>query len=1514
MKQIFSDGYSILSPEGGNQKHGSKMGAHMQLYGVPQAVRNSDVARPIYMACEVGMTVKALYAFSGIPEGRTNNVLFEEFKKAITTTAKAQNSPIAEEASKTFIQNINNGKPAQVVSGAEYTGFYKDLVEGQNAITASIIKTSAESPEAKLNFSKLNFNDPSAMDQYLHDVREYAQQIKFTDSPMITDDPSAVLNSGDIATGATELKILLHLEDEKTYTEYITKFEDAIADNFQKEVANMRQNVVNMGFTGNPKNNEALKTFAATRAPGEQAQIARLIEANNGTVDKVDRYILGRIHTGEIDINNVLATGTLNGVKLSQKSLAALQALNVYANVDAVTAAHHESILQQMGYEKKLKRLNLQNIDSMKERLTAFSDALGKAGLSSVNGKLLTNMSLEELRAIDLTKIDPKLREGLRTFISLKSHAAELYKLHELMQMAQRQAWSLFRKGLGNSDLNKGIGSVHTTGRLAYKAWMKFGAPLYKRLKATKLISFMSSAVKKGYVNSAKFIKKFVANGARKVWNATKTLVSKAAPGVAHVASEATKIARRATKKIRRKRRGSQAKKARRELLKKAGRKAGKVRKKLSNVAKKISNSKLGKLAKKAAELLKKVAGKLLIYIAIVIGIILLVSIYYQMMASVFMIAGNVATSIQETVVGSIIEFFVDFFSDWSWPWEATEDEVQSGLLLSIRAVQDEERVLSSIGKNTDDEKSLLAKMNDSITVYHGCTFDSDKDIVAPEQVTPTKNNTTFLFTQNGQYITQRSIVRKVISMAHFVTDKIEYESELENFATYSIGLWRYMNAPRVSVELKLCNGGCKTLWYSCEDGAGGDLENIWTDLFVNDLRYKIADKNKNNPGTGYWDYNAEKDATGTVGSNPLVVLPSEMTRYGNDYMFTLYEADYHTLSEWDQGDEGYLFLMDGVFKHQGKYTIYSTNHEELEGGCTRIEYRNCHASNCSCEGIHKCLYNTLSNTPITNTPSNHVDIYEECSLTYQKCVGQHWLSTFASNGFGWQYIPYSDMANEWRMHRTVSLSTIKSAANLSDAIKITGITLPDGWTHYTTQIREEDPNNLWIQVNPAVAHGCTGDDCDFDLYDLLDGGLGNLDYRGNMGAEYNGFFDYCNTIDINWGRTVCKNNMEIIVGCEVRTREGVKKWPVRIKVCLGHFDCVSDSLLNTSLGEYYHYQECNTNKHVLKYCPGHPIITVQTATRPMSEIYNTHWTYTAKEGVLFFKSNKTYSHNDLVDDTWKGWTDIKKSDSDYFAEDDWYGKYDIEMDEFIGGTCDASEKRAILERCGVDTSLLADGCEKRLDKAFYAIGRIPYYPNESPNALPELQGRVAQIPYPLKSHTTPYKNQSNVMLGYHGLGYEYFAAYIESSAAGKSLSETLSAIPNIGSWSGKKSLGPKTSPGAIIGRKQGNIIQTAIYVGYMETGFGSTAYYYITMNENGWCALQSTYRTSDWVMWDSSQIVKSNPASNIPVTPPQNTTPQPNPDGIRVVNGDFTTPAYALLMIGALFLIMYLMIKRKNT
>jgi hypothetical protein len=1512
MKQIFSDGYSILSPEGGNQKHGSKMGAHMQLYGVPQAVRNSDVARPIYMACEVGMTVKALYAFSGIPEGRTNHVLFDEFRKAIA--AKAHNSPIDEEAANTFIQNINNGKPAQVVSGAEYTGFYKDLVAGQNAIAASIIKTNAESPEAKLNFSKLNFNDPSAMAQYLHDVREYAQQIKFTDSPMIPDDPSAVLNSGDIATGATELKILLHLEDEKTYTEYITKFEDAIAKNFQKEVANMRQNVVNMGFTGNPKNNEALKTFAATRAPGEQAQIARLMEANKGTVDKVDRYILGRIHTGEIDINNVLATGTLNGVKLSQKSLAALQALNVYANVDAVTAAHHESILQQMGYEKKLKRLNLQNIDSMKERLTAFSDALGKAGLSSVNGKLLTNMSLEELRAIDLTKIDPKLREGLRTFISLKSHAAELYKLHELMQMAQRQAWSLFRKGLGNSDLKKGIGSVQTTGRLAYKAWMKLGAPLYKRLKATKLISFMSSAVKKGYVNSAKFIKKFVANGARKVWNATKTLVSKAAPGVVHMASETKKIARRVTKKIRRKHRGSQAKKARRELLKKAGRKAGKVRKKLSNVAKKISDSKVGKLAKKAAELLKKVAGKLLIYIAIILAIILLVSIFFQMMASVFMIVGNVATSIQETAIGSIIEFFADFFSDWSWPWEATEDEVQSGLLLSIRAVQDEERVLSSIGKSQGDEKSLLAKMNDSITVYHGCEFNSDKSVKAPVKINPTKNNTTFLFKQDGKYITQRSIVRKVISMANFVTDKIEYESELENFATYSIGLWRYMNSPRVSVELKLCNGGCRTLWYSCEDGAGGDLDNIWTDLFENDLRYKIADKNKNNPGTGYWDYNAEKDATGTVGSNPLVVLPSEMTRYGNDYLFTLYEADYHTLSEWDQGTEGYLFLMDGVFKYQGRYTIYSTNHEELEGGCVRTEYIHCHASNCSCRGIHKYIYNPLGNTIISNTPSNLVDNKDYCDLINQSCSGQHWLSTFASKGFGSQYIPYFDMVEDWEMHRTLSLDIVKDAAKLGNTASITSITLPSDWTGYKTQIREED-SLLWIQVDPSVAHGCTGEECDFDFYDLLDGGWDNWDYRGNMGAESNGFFDYCSTININKGLTKCHNTMPINVNFEKRAKDGkTTQHSVTINICLGHLDCASNESKNMEDKEY-HYTECTTGKHALKYCPGHPIITVQTAARPMSEIYNTHWTYTAKEGVLFFKSNKTYSHNDLVDDTWKGWTDIKKSDSDYFAEDDWYGKYDIEMDEFIGGTCDVSEKRAILERCRVDTSLLADGCEKRLDKAFYAIGRIPYYPNESPNALPELQGRVAQIPYPLKSHTTPYKNQSNVMLGYYGLGYEYFAAYIESAATGKSLSETLSAIPNIGSWSGKKSLGPKTSPGAIIGRTQGNTIQTAIYVGCMETGFGSTIYYYITMSETGWCAFQSTSRPSDWVMWDSSQLLKSKPASSIPVTPPQNTTtPQPNPDGIRVVNGDLTTPAYVVLMVGALFLIMYLMIKRKNT
>jgi hypothetical protein len=158
MKQIFSDGYSILSPKSDvDSGIGSTLTRNLQTYGLPQTIQKSDIARPIVKAYEASLTVRALYSFSGISEAKTNHAIFDESRKAIIAAVKAQyegktqENPEVLAAAETFIQNIKNGKPAEVISGTEYTGFYRDLVEGQNAIEASIIGASSKSPESKLN-------------------------------------------------------------------------------------------------------------------------------------------------------------------------------------------------------------------------------------------------------------------------------------------------------------------------------------------------------------------------------------------------------------------------------------------------------------------------------------------------------------------------------------------------------------------------------------------------------------------------------------------------------------------------------------------------------------------------------------------------------------------------------------------------------------------------------------------------------------------------------------------------------------------------------------------------------------------------------------------------------------------------------------------------------------------------------------------------------------------------------------------------------------------------------------------------------------------------------------------------------------------------------------------------------------------------------------------------------------------------------------------------------------------
>ena len=113
-------------------------------------------------------------------------------------------------------------------------------------------------------------------------------------------------NLTEIGTGEQELMILLHTANSDAYAAYIKQFEEQIQKNFSDELASLQNAVKDLGFNGNMHKIGELEKFADTLGGTDKAKVQQLIAAMNGKINKVDRYVLARINSGEIDIQKML--------------------------------------------------------------------------------------------------------------------------------------------------------------------------------------------------------------------------------------------------------------------------------------------------------------------------------------------------------------------------------------------------------------------------------------------------------------------------------------------------------------------------------------------------------------------------------------------------------------------------------------------------------------------------------------------------------------------------------------------------------------------------------------------------------------------------------------------------------------------------------------------------------------------------------------------------------------------------------------------------------------------------------------------------------------------------------------------------------------------------------------------------------------------------------------------------------------------------------------------------------
>jgi hypothetical protein len=865
---LNTNGFSLISNVDGSgiaSQLGRQLATEVAMSGYGE-LGKQDVGWAVTRAVDITRTVQSFAAIPMVDEAKHSSFAF--FREAMAQSAQTQTSDLMQKIS---AGNMERAELNKIISGQSYTGFYADAVSGQQAV-APLLANTPNSPEALLDFSNVNFNDNQSVTEYLNRIREYSSTINLRNN--------IDLNAAAMQSEEYELLILMHTENKEAYGQYIQQFETQIQQNFQKELTSLQNNVKSMGYTGDVKDLKALEIFKNTQSGANASQVQQLIDATNGKINQVDRYILARIHNGDIDMQKILTTGEFNGVKLDEKSLSAFKALNIYANSDQITTNFHNETLAKIGFKSSMQNVDLNNLKHVTARVKEFEDALTKAGYGAINGKALSKLSIKEMREIDLSKIsDPNALNAMKQYISLRDHKETLSQAKNMMANFRMRMVNLARKALGDSDLSQGIGQIQSgyhNAKIALKVWNRYGAPVAKKIfkffnKTTlKLIKHMPAPIRNAYFKNLKFIRT-IAGKARELWGRVASAPRKAAQKIASKATQAlTKkstsvAARQVAKHATRVARSTE-----RKLILKAGQKVGEA---IRHVAHLATSGAIGTTGAGAAAVTTTTAatattvaagattvaagatttaagvttvgatagtgGMAAIPLAaafVVILWVVLIGMIIYLCGGIIQTIACTPLALEDTLLGKIINFFANF----KWPWEdkyPTEEEKQNVLhytLTQLLVEQDNWHKLENQPRFYGGTRPY--DINGKVTTSdgQGVTFGGAQTLADTNHL---KENSrlVYRFVGTDGYghtypINEYSTTKLAISMAHAFTYPIETQDHLANFSLYATGLWRYLNQVEIRCTLKFCtssnmhknpNGtiqdGCGSFTYRCD-------------------------------------------------------------------------------------------------------------------------------------------------------------------------------------------------------------------------------------------------------------------------------------------------------------------------------------------------------------------------------------------------------------------------------------------------------------------------------------------------------------------------------------------------------------------------------------------------------------------------------------------------------------------------------------------------------------------------
>jgi hypothetical protein len=1004
-------------------------------------------------------------------------------------------------------------------------------------------------------------------------------------------------------------------------------------------------------------------------------------------------------------------------------------------------------------------------------------------------------------------------------------------------------------------------------------------------------------------------------------------------------------------------------------------------------------------------------------YIAIALLICLAVSAACQILSFVIDIMIESLGTIEDSLLGDVIKWFEEL--EFSWPWEVNEGEVQSVYQVQIHLLQDLERSLTTTSQVDGVELFYGTKLNG--WDFADATKISTSNI--PEQSQGLGGQAfSFVSADNqSQYITQHTAVKKVVSMANVFSRPIEDIYQLSNFVRYGTGLWSYLNQSTLGVKLILCENGCHSVTYKCnecgQDGADSEFFEVAQD--VNMGRYF------NHNGNGDWQ---ESDRRAVF---PKMQLPqNEQKHYVHDLYYELFDDAHGNLRYW-YIMKGYSIAADGSPKivisstEAGKEGTLYAGEDATYGGCRKQAYITCSKPNCSCNGTHVIEVDMISNTVSSNITLNQMYASSTiCDYGYP-CFGKHNFSTALEkhrNGFD----KYSELAKDGNIHKMFSLNDIANAAQISGTI--TNI-YPELTYNDARNVIWNTDNTVSILVDPEVCHNCFDwEDWDWqDVYD--DGNVLNMYnnetqqwawhfhtpdevQKGECKHYQNVSFDYKTenttyhtaatatispttyyvTLNNGYGQYTGYNSKEDLMaanGCDGSCAQQItcnmcrcgqyhgfftegnescsqfstvsfywcsghttiKYYSASIKLCLGHMNCVMKRHLpSTNIGapvqntintEFHHSLECKT--HTLHYCTGHPFVQIVTRVidTKADAAYSDEWTYKgpSQYGKLF--GSETYSpktaaqldaadldYTSMAHDAWQGWNSDTKTQAEIIEGGDWYAMYGMKHSDFVGGTLSDQERKELLAAASIPSGYAVkeskkESCALNLQYALDAVGTVPYSPNENPETF--MKDAVATIPYPLEPSDSPQTNSSNVMLGFHGVGRQYFAAYIDCAVNKKPTSKMDTTLYDRTNWLSKKNsatYGPRyvvskttTAPGTLIayatGDHKSGYLNTGVYIGtkWMQTSSGSQLLHlYVGMDENGWCTIQSVADVNGvmpgWVSHTETTLQAIDNTSYGSAGGNNN---------VVFESSDFTTAAYVLFILCLAGFVIYMASKSKN-